>query len=369
MKLEFLTLIMKVTNKCNLDCPYCYTKSTIHNGQDMTMETFKNAVTKAASVVEKELTIVFHGGEPTLRSYEWYKEVLDYLNHIEEIYNISIQKVLQTNLTLFDEKKFKLFKNRNVGIGFSYDGITNDLTRKNNELIINNYNNISSKPLNIKTSCIGLITKDNYDKLIEMAEHYESKKLNYDLHLVFDTVTMEDDKANMDINLVIENFKRYIDYIFNKKDYCIPYSIMIILDHIFFRRNTLCETIDCRKKWLGIGPDGKVVPCGNEWLQKNDNYLFGNINKNSIEEIFSCTKYNIFSEKIENKMKLCKNCEIFDFCNSGCPAKDFSNTGDVGKHDVSTCKFLKEIYKYVEQKILNKDFVNLNIIGLVKNEK
>lgn len=368
-KIDNLTLILKVTNKCNLNCPYCYTRSTIHNGKDMSIETFKNAVTKAASNTKKELIIVFHGGEPTLRSFEWFEETLNYLNHIEEIYKIKITKALQTNLTLFDEKKFKLFKKANVGIGFSYDGITNELTRKNNNTIIKNYNIINSNPLNIKTGCIALVTKDNYNKLIEMAEHFHKLKINYDLHLVFNTITMEDDKANMDINLVIENYKKYIDYIFSKKDYCIPHTLSIILEFIFFKRKTLCETIDCRKKWLGIGPEGEVAPCGNEWLQKNNKYLFGNINKHSIKEIFECNNYKIFYNKIENKRNICKNCEIFEFCNSGCPAKDFSNVGDVGKFNIEICNFTKEIYKYIENKILNKDFVNNNIIGMVKNER
>ena len=369
MKTEFLTLILKVTNKCNLNCPYCYTKSTIHNGQDMDLNTFKNAVVKGASSVEKELTVIFHGGEPTLRSYEWFEEALNFLNHIEEIYNIKIHKALQTNLTLFDEKKFKLFKSRNVGIGFSYDGITNDLTRQNNDLIINNYNKIISKPFNIITGCIALITKDNYDKLIEMVEDFQSKKILYDLHLVFNTITMEDDKANMNIDLVIEKYKEFIDYIFSKENYSIPSTITNFINYIVSKKKGLCELIDCRKHWLGISPEGKVVPCGNEWLQKNEEYLFGNINTDSIDDIFNCSNYQKFSNKIDKKINICKNCEIFDFCNSGCPAKDFSNTGDVGNHDVKTCKLTKEIYKHIQNKILSKDFKNNNIIRMVENEK
>lgn len=363
-KIEHLTLILKVTNKCNLDCPYCYTRSTIHNGQDMEMETFKNAVIKGATAAE-HLTLVFHGGEPTLRSYEWYKEALDFVNHIKEITGTNISLSLQTNLTLFDEKKFRLFKARNVGIGFSYDGITNDLTRKNENTILNNFHKLSEKPFKFTLGCICLITKDNYDKLIEIAEHYNNLHMMYDLHLVFNTVTMEDDKANMDINLVIENYKKYIDYIFSKKDYHIPFSLQTYIEYIVKEAKPLCKNIDCRYKWLGIGADGKVMPCGNEWIQKNDNYLFGNINTNSIEELYGCDKYKKYDEKIENKMSICKKCEIFSFCNSGCPAEDFSNMGDVGKHDADMCKFTKEIFKYIEKK-LEEPIINNNILAVMK---
>ena len=290
MKLEYLTLILKVTNKCNLNCPYCYTRSTIHNGQDMSIETFKNAVIKGATVTEN-LTLVFHGGEPTLRSYEWYKEALDFVNHIRDITGTNIKLSLQTNLTLFDDRKFRLFKSREVGIGFSYDGLTNDLTRKNEDTILTNYKKLNNKPFNFNLGCICLITKDNYNNLIGMAEHFEKHKLNYDLHIVFDTVTMVDNKANMDIDLLINNYKNYIDYIFSKKDYNIPFTIQTFIEYITNNKKILCKNIDCRYKWLGIGADGKVVPCGNEWIQKNDNYLFGNINTNSIEELFNCKKY------------------------------------------------------------------------------
>ena len=127
------------------------------------------------------------------------------------------------------------------------------------------------------------------------------------------------------------------------------------------KKNSLCARQDCREKWISVHYNGDIYPCGQEWGQKNKNYLLGNINTHSFKDAFNDIPFKNFSEKVQIKMDRCKSyCDIFNFCNGGCPGETFSNMGDVDKTDPHWCEFEKGMI-YMTRKVLNEK--NLKIIN------
>ena len=116
-------LILRLTDRCNLSCRYCYAacgegadrKGTERS--DMTPETAKQAVDLFAQPGDK-LKIQFTGGEPLL-CLDLMEEIFQYGKYrgIQVLYS------LQTNGTLLTPMACKLLKEMGCAIGVSLDGM------------------------------------------------------------------------------------------------------------------------------------------------------------------------------------------------------------------------------------------------------
>ena len=116
-------LILKITNKCNLNCIYCYANNK--NNKDMDFKTAKNSIDYLLSL-DNKLKIQFTGGEPLL-NFKLIEKVIDYCNNY---YNGCVEYAIQTNATLINEKIAERIKELNIKVGVSIDGLeVNDTLR------------------------------------------------------------------------------------------------------------------------------------------------------------------------------------------------------------------------------------------------
>ncbi|XRO77420.1 radical SAM protein [Methanocaldococcus sp. 10A] len=117
-------LILKITNRCNLNCIYCY--SSNKSNKDMDFETAKNAVDYILKIDDK-LKIQFTGGEPLL-NFVLIERIISYCN--ENYSDKYISYAIQTNGTLLNEEIIKKIKDLDIKIGISIDGLeVNDILR------------------------------------------------------------------------------------------------------------------------------------------------------------------------------------------------------------------------------------------------
>lgn len=133
------TIILQVTQNCNLRCQYCvYSGSYInrvHNNKRMTVETAIMAIDFLAqhSVNSKEISIGFYGGEPLLE-FLLIKEVVKYAEKIfigkKLLFNMT------TNATLLNIEKAKYLYDKKFNITISLDGPK--ATHDSNRIFANN---------------------------------------------------------------------------------------------------------------------------------------------------------------------------------------------------------------------------------------
>lgn len=118
------TLVLEVTEKCNLRCSYCvfdenFKNERSHSTIEMSTKTAYEAIDNFKNRVNgNEAYIVFYGGEP-LTKFNFIKQVVDYA-----IINIGnyVKFSLTTNGVLFTEDKFDFFCKHNFLITISLDG-------------------------------------------------------------------------------------------------------------------------------------------------------------------------------------------------------------------------------------------------------
>lgn len=108
-------LILRITNRCNLACEYCYAAGC--GTSDMSLETAVKAIDLLAKPGEK-LKIQFTGGEPLL-CQQLMQDIFQYVN----TRGIQTSFSLQTNGTLLTKEACNLLKKMRCGVGVSLDGI------------------------------------------------------------------------------------------------------------------------------------------------------------------------------------------------------------------------------------------------------
>lgn len=134
-----LEVILKVAERCNINCTYCY----VFNGQDDSYKYHSKKIKKDTIVALsaylkqavikyslKEIQIDFHGGEPLIVGKTKFAEYCSILKtSITPICKITF--CLQTNAILIDENWIQIFEDYNVKVSTSLDGPKeiNDLGR------------------------------------------------------------------------------------------------------------------------------------------------------------------------------------------------------------------------------------------------
>ncbi|MCC8472433.1 radical SAM protein [Xanthomonas arboricola] len=122
-------IVLKITERCNLACPYCY---YFNHEYDATKRppTIRNEVVAALpgflrrsydALNLSRINVVFHGGEPLLLKKKRFVEICETLRTVEAEKR-SITFAVQTNGTLIDEEWIDIFERFDVKAGISIDG-------------------------------------------------------------------------------------------------------------------------------------------------------------------------------------------------------------------------------------------------------
>jgi uncharacterized protein len=130
MQPKITLYLLKATEFCNLNCPYCY----MFNLRDftykskpkiMSLEIVEAMAAKAVALAIKQevpkLTISLHGGEPLLAGRDWYRSTVDIFRKAAGD-AVRVVFTTQTNGILIDEKWLEFFESVGITVGVSIDG-------------------------------------------------------------------------------------------------------------------------------------------------------------------------------------------------------------------------------------------------------
>ena len=157
------SLIVKVTNRCNLNCAYCY-ENVSRKGTDMTFGVFKTIIDKTLnSTNDRKINIIFHGGEPTLLKNEWYVDAVSYAVTKAVELGKEMKFGIQTNLTTLNQNKIDLFRYLNISPGVSIDDptLSSSSYRQKENLVVKNIELLIKSE--IKFGVLSTINSSNFN--------------------------------------------------------------------------------------------------------------------------------------------------------------------------------------------------------------
>lgn len=125
------SFLIKVHSRCNLMCDYCYeyncgNTSWRQKPREMSWEVYAKAVDRivehAARHSVPSVFFSFHGGEPLLRTPDFYRQAVDHARREFGRHQIEIGFGMQSNATLLNAEMARTLEELNIGIGVSLDG-------------------------------------------------------------------------------------------------------------------------------------------------------------------------------------------------------------------------------------------------------
>jgi radical SAM/SPASM domain FxsB family protein len=126
----FDTFILKITNRCNIDCDYCYVfnlkdqtsrKRPARLGADIAEATAARIAEHVVSHSIAAIHVVLHGGEPLLAGPRHVRHILETVRRAVPS-ETQVGFEVQTNATLIKEDWLDLFERYSVHVGISLDG-------------------------------------------------------------------------------------------------------------------------------------------------------------------------------------------------------------------------------------------------------
>ncbi len=317
-----ISLMLKPTLSCNLNCKYCY-HSDIRTSEKMSIETFEKIINKC--IKYDEIKIIWHGGEPLLMGIDFFNKCIQ----IQKNSKLNIQNIIQTNLTLLNDEWIKFFIMNRFVVGTSLDGEKeiHDLNRNNSfDTVVNSIKKLQEK--NIPISAIATITTESLSYL------YENFKLFKDLNI---NMTFNCDISNKNIKIYEFAVRFYHDLWLGSNQSLIFEPMKKISKFIDGEFCHGCLNGDnCVGGTNAILHNGDVYFCGR--LVNNYGYL-GNVCEQNFE--FNNLLVKKYHAENENRIQKCSACEYFKMCRNGC-----FNNRDVNGKDLF-CEAYKGIFKHI----------------------
>jgi uncharacterized protein len=136
MSIELKTIVLHVTDACNLGCRYCYYGNDGHATSTREKMSPEVAVRAVDFLMEnsgtlKDVVIVFFGGEPLL-NLDLIRFVVEYARDKATERAIRVDFAMTTNGTLLNDGAIDFLRKNNIGLTISIDGFekTHDRFRR-----------------------------------------------------------------------------------------------------------------------------------------------------------------------------------------------------------------------------------------------
>lgn len=319
-------LILRITNRCNLSCRYCYAQEShpcSHQKQiDMTFSTAKKAIDLLAKPGGK-LKIQFTGGEPLL-CIGLMQEVSEYVQQMKIQTDFSVQ----TNGTLLSEKNCRLLKQMRCAVGVSLDGMgeANALRIYPDQKAafgdtIEGIQRLGQVGMACNVNAV--ISRKNQSglpKLLELVAYLGNVKgIGLDMFRPLGRGAEEDFAPRT------ETLPKDLIAMLEKQKQLETLGVRIRIKESEKVRRMLStqqrETCYCyaqTKDSIAVDPYGEIYPCSSFVGRKE--MCMGNIEDTSVENDHEKEGFVLCWPKVPGMDQGCFTCDVHEICRGGCPA-------------------------------------------------
>jgi uncharacterized protein len=347
------TIVLNVTNQCNLSCQYCYEfgedKVATPEGKPkfMAWETAKSSVDYlfAESQGRKSVHITFFGGE-TLMNFPLLKQVVAYARTRAQELKVNIDFSLTTNATLLSPTIIEYLAENAIGVTVSMDGpkemqdkfrvFSNG--RGSYDIIKPKVQNLLAKHRTRPIAARVTMTSGAMD----VKKIYQHLKHELGFHEVgFAPVTTSPDRLysinEPGMDSVLEQFSELADEYLEFALRGEHHGFSNVSDTLSELHQGVNKSLPCGAGlgMVGVGPSGDIAPCHR--FVDSDQHVLGNVATGIDKEKQSdfLTRGNI-----DTKYD-CHECWARPLCAGGCHHEAFVRYGDTGHANLHYCDWIR----------------------------
>ncbi len=347
------TIVLNVTNQCNLSCQYCYEfgedKVATPEGKPkfMAWETAKSSVDYlfAESQGRKSVHITFFGGE-TLMNFPLLKQVVAYARSRAEELKVNIDFSLTTNATLLSPTIIEYLAENAIGVTVSMDG---PKEMQDKFRVFSNgrgsYDIIKPKVQNLlathRTRPIAArVTMTS--GAMDVKKIYQHLKHELGFYEVgFAPVTTSPNRLysinEPGMDSVLEQFSELADEYLEFALRGEHHGFSNVSDTLSELHQGVNKSLPCGAGlgMVGVGPSGDIAPCHR--FVDSDQHVLGNVTTGIDKEKQSdfLTRGNI-----DTKYD-CHECWARPLCAGGCHHEAFVRYGDTGHANLHYCDWIR----------------------------
>jgi uncharacterized protein len=349
-------VILKVTDKCNLNCKYCYGDCSSVNDSMMDLGTLENIFYKISTYCAEyginSISCIWHGGEPLLQDVGFYEKAVQLQNK----YALQTTNFLQTNGTLFNLENVSFFKANEFKIGISLDGPQmlhdcNRIYKSGRGSFVNVMEGIETLNNNdISVGALVVISKTSINSLSEIYSFLKANSLDAKINPLINAGRAVGNKSALGIEEEewAANKLQIVKKWLGDPD---PIHLDCVENCLvnYYTKGAKpgeCHFMpSCQEEFFAIDYNGDVYPCG-EFCGLKD-YVYGNINTQTLQEIVNSPIRLQLLQRREHLPLSCLKCEYYHYCYGGCMFKAYAWRGTILEKDFS-CKYYKKLYGYLD---------------------
>jgi len=337
---------------CPSDCEYCW--SSEEGSPVMSVDIIKETVEWLKDFRKEPVTFTFHGGEPLLAGYDFFREALPLL--AKELAHLKPALALQTNLWNMTPELARLFKKYNIPIGSSLDGPEelNDLQRGKGyyQRTMKGYEIARAEDLQV--SFISTFTSYSIQYKEDIFNFFLENGLNLKLHPALPSLRDENPEKWA---LSPEEYGELLIYLLDQYLEHMDEIELKNIDHlckcVFIRRGVVCTFVDCMGDTFAVGPDGSIYPCYR--FVGMPEYVMGNVRDHpSMDDLAQSDAWKLLHDFKDYVDTECKKCSYIKFCRGGCPYNALSISEETGKAEINGvdphCTAYKMIFKEITKR-------------------
>ena len=331
-----MNYIVHLTEKCNMNCKYCYEKKNI---KEISFENIRNLVDNIVKNDKSENVVIsFYGGEPLLK-LDVIKDTVEYINSISKKTNFRYS--ITTNGSLLSKEIVDFFNQNNfIYVQYSIDGTaeahdknrvyqngkdTFSIVSQNAKLLLENFKG--------KVIANKVITKNTLNTLPQDVAFLFELGFKEIYTLVDYRASWNDDDLILLKEKLTEVSKIYANEMMKEKDVIIPVFDEKIKSFIYDSYNCN-ENCSMGMTTINVGVDGNFYPCMQ--FVGNSKYIIGNC-KDGVDVKARINLINNSKKEID----ICKECDYRKRCKHTCSCKNYTLTGDINGLSPITCEFEK----------------------------
>jgi uncharacterized protein len=326
------------TERCNLDCGYCYLpREARRGGHDMDPARLMEALAKLKEFFVTTLPegarpqLVFHGSEPLLAKDAVFRGI--------EKYGDYFRFGVQTNAVLLDQEAIDFLKDHGAGIGISLDGPTPEVADRTRHTW--GGSGVFAQTVKVLEGLIGYpglnvittVTKENVRSLPELVEFFHAKGVtNVLLNPVRGTqpggrnlMPDQTELAHYFFGALDRAFELFEET--GRKLVVGNFANLLLGLVAPGARRLMCDISPCGggRCFFAVGAGGEVAPCS-EFLGLPE-FHGGNLFKDSVKELMATPGFTQVTTRMVEQLEPCKRCAVRHFCGAPCPAEVYAING------------------------------------------
>lgn len=345
------SLIIKLTNNCNLNCSYCYHRRDLSRNLSLSLshDQIEMMIKKILEHNENHAEFIWHGGEPLLAGIDTFRFIVDkQTEHNRK--GLKIRNSVQTNGTLLNDEYISFFRENRFSIGISIDGPfdmhTSERGTSHSEYatILNALDSLSEIDTRHGTLCVvGKQHVGQAQRVFDLMVEHNIKGIGF-----LPCMVHTDGIIDTDVTISPEEFGQFLIDLFEiwinggvkgieirNFDDCLR----------FFTGHETRTCISCNRcdGYLTIMPDGGIYLCDN--FSSSEEHRVGTIDE-GFDHIENAPAMLWLKDSIQHLPKGCEACKYFKSCHGGCKYRRWLVDKSMQKKQYY-CKSHRMLYNHV----------------------